>query len=460
MPPLPPRPEEETSRSATPGLSVYLRATMRRLFSLRDDAEIGGTIEQITTGIRMRGSNVWMLICAAMLASLGLDTSSVAVIIGAMLVSPLMSPILGIGLSLGIHDRALLGKSLRNYSIAVLVSIGASILYFLVTPLGQLTPEMLSRTRPTLLDVGVATFGGLAGIIANTRRIQTTVVPGVAIATALMPPLCTAGYGIASGRPSVFMGAFYLFFINTVFIAASTYLIVRILRFPFAEYVDRQTTKRAERMFAVFALIVAIPSLLIFRGVISDLRKEQAARTFVNRYIEPRKQEVLRWELTPGAPALLKVYSVGPAVPAATVDSLRKLMPEAGLADTRLHLVSIRLPDAKDQYLTRNEIAGLLGAFQPPQNGVEPDTAAADTVAPPPPEAPVAQLAAEISALAPELVEMQRALAEADSAQGQVAVYLVRLQGPTRTRRQTLDRIAGFLKLRTTHDSLRVVELP
>ena len=175
---------------------------------------------------------MWLLVGAAALASIGLDTNSTAVIIGAMLISPLMSPILGIGLSVGIHDKQLLVRSSRNLAIAVVLSLAASFIYFSISPFANPTAEIEARTYPTLLDVMVALFGGVAGIISSSRSGPSNALPGVAIATALMPPLCTAGYGIATQQWNYFGGAFYLFFINAVFISLATFLIVKYLQFP------------------------------------------------------------------------------------------------------------------------------------------------------------------------------------------------------------------------------------
>ena len=175
---------------------------------LRSGTDVEATVARIPNGVELRGANFLILLCASMIASIGLNTSSVAVIIGAMLISPLMGPILGIGLGIAIHDRALLLGAFKTFGGAVAISLAASLIYFWVTPITKLTPELVARTSPTLLDVGVAFFGGVAGIIAGSRRETTTAIPGVAIATALMPPLCTAGYGLAVGSWPIFWGAF------------------------------------------------------------------------------------------------------------------------------------------------------------------------------------------------------------------------------------------------------------
>ena len=201
-----------------------LRRFLRDRFDLGEDSALQDeVVDNICRGVDFRGTNLWVLIFATFVASLGLNVNSTAVIIGAMLISPLMGPIMGMGLSVGINDFDLLKRSVRNFGFMVLVSILTSTLYFVVSPLSGAQSDLLARTVPTTYDVLIAFFGGLAGIVAQSRRDRTsTVIPGVAIATALMPPLCTAGYGLATLQLNYFLGAFYLFFINTVFIAIAS----------------------------------------------------------------------------------------------------------------------------------------------------------------------------------------------------------------------------------------------
>ena len=195
-----------------------LREFMKGRFSLDEDkAQRDEVVASVSKGVEFRGVNLWVLIFATMIASLGLNVNSAAVIIGAMLISPIMGPIMGVGLALGINDFELLKKSLRNLALMFIVAIITSTVYFFISPLSSNSSELLARTVPTTYDVLIALFGGLAGIVAQTRQDRTsTVIPGVAIATALIPPLCTAGFGLATGQFRFFIGAFYLFFINSV----------------------------------------------------------------------------------------------------------------------------------------------------------------------------------------------------------------------------------------------------
>ena len=216
--------------------------------SLPDKNEERDTIIQITDGISFKGSNLWILIFAILIASLGLNVNSTAVIIGAMLISPLMGPITGMGLSIGINDLQLLKRSFKNYLVMVVIAVITATLYFLITPLKEAQSELLSRTSPTLYDVLIAICGGAAGIIALSTKGKGNVIPGVAIATALMPPLCTAGYGLASANWSYFWGAFYLFFINTVFISLSTFAGVKMLRFNTKQFDNVAQLKKVHRL--------------------------------------------------------------------------------------------------------------------------------------------------------------------------------------------------------------------
>ncbi|MEM1216028.1 MAG: DUF389 domain-containing protein, partial [Bacteroidota bacterium] len=248
---------------------------------LQDGSDREGTIVMIKSGKSMSGSNAWMLVCSIMIASLGLDLNSEAVIIGAMLISPLMSPILGIGLGVSINDRVTLSASIKHFAISIAIALATSTFYFWVTPLGTFTDMIEARTAPTLLDGMVAIFGGLAGIISVTRKDKSNAIPGVAIATALMPPLCVTGYGIANGNLEITYNSFYLFFLNSFFIAATSYLIIRFLRFPYKVHPNPSDARRARVVGFIISLLLIIPGVSILRGVIEDLQDRQATKAFI-----------------------------------------------------------------------------------------------------------------------------------------------------------------------------------
>ncbi len=243
------------------------------------------TIEGVKQDMVFRGHKAWILIFSILIASIGLNENSTAVIIGAMLISPLMGPIVAIGLSIGTYDFDTFKRGLKNLLIAVSISLVASTLYFWITPIKEAHSELLARIRPTFLDVLIALFGGFAGIIAEARREKSNVIPGVAIATALMPPLCTAGYGLGTGQMRFFLGAMYLFFINSVFISIATYLMVKYLRFPTKKFVDKAKEKRIKRSITAFAIVVIIPSTIIFFNVIKESRFDSLATQFVQKEV-------------------------------------------------------------------------------------------------------------------------------------------------------------------------------
>ena len=260
-----------------------LKHYIKELIDLEADADPHTTIDNISKGVEFRGVNVWILVFAIVVASIGLNMNSTAVIIGAMLISPLMNPIMGLGLGVGISDNDLIRKSLKNLLIMVVVSLIASTTYFLLTPLSDAQSELLARTKPTIFDVLIALFGGLAGIVASSRKQEkVTVVSGVAIATALMPPLCTAGYGLGTGQFVYFFGAFYLFFINSFFIALATFIMTRYLKFPQKVYLDHAKEKRVRQAILFFSILVIIPSFFIGLSVIRETSFNNQAIKYVS----------------------------------------------------------------------------------------------------------------------------------------------------------------------------------
>ncbi|MDR2282254.1 MAG: DUF389 domain-containing protein [Sphingobacterium sp.] len=239
-------------------------------------------LENVLSNISFRGANLWILACAIVVASVGLNVNSTAVIIGAMLISPLMGPIVGAGFALGTYDFELLKKSLKNLLIATLVSLLVSFVYFVLSPFKETQSELLARTAPNIYDVLIAFFGGLVGVIAITRVEKGNPIPGVAIATALMPPLCTAGYGLAIGNASYFAGALYLYTINCFFICISTFLIVKLLKYPKVKFVDAQKEKRITRTVSFLILVMLVPSFYLAYALLQEKKYTQHVGLFVN----------------------------------------------------------------------------------------------------------------------------------------------------------------------------------
>lgn len=231
-------------------------------FNLENELENPEIIhKEIEKGIVFKGTNLWILAFAIIIASVGLNMNSTAVIIGAMLISPLMGPINGMGYSISTYNFPLFKKALKNFSFAVFTSLITSTLYFAISPISTAHSELLARTSPSIYDVLIALFGGLAGIVAISTKQKGNVIPGVAIATALMPPLCTAGYGLATAQFDFFLGAIYLFTINTVFIALASVSVSKYLKFPIITLVNPEDKKRVNRWISFVIIIVTVPSI-------------------------------------------------------------------------------------------------------------------------------------------------------------------------------------------------------
>lgn len=260
-----------------------LKSDIKAITNISDHIDTDAAARSIRSNVAFRGPNVWILAFSIIIASVGLNVNSTAVIIGAMLISPLMGPIIGIGLGLGVNDTKLIRVGLKNLLVMVGISLMASFLYFLLTPLKLANPtELLSRTNPTIYDVIIALFGGAAGLLEISRKEKGTVLSGVAIATALMPPLCTAGYGLASGHISYFFGALMLFIINGVFIIIATYLMSKILGFPEYEFLDAKQARRTRSLVTLVFVLVTIPSILSAITMIRSNKFTQNAERFVS----------------------------------------------------------------------------------------------------------------------------------------------------------------------------------
>lgn len=258
-----------------------------------DKEEERECIERISKEVSFKGANLWVLIFAIFLASLGLNVNSTAVIIGAMLISPLMGPIIGMGLAVGINDLDLLKRSAKNYAVATLISVLTATLFFLISPLSEAQSELLARTSPTLYDVLIAFCGGAAGVIALCTRGKGNVIPGVAIATALMPPLCTAGYGLATGHLLYFLGAFYLFFINTVFIALAIFAGVRLMKFHQHEDLSDEQARIERRWIMSLVILTMIPAAIMTYSIVSQSVFDNNVNHFIKSELQQRGTQII-----------------------------------------------------------------------------------------------------------------------------------------------------------------------
>ena len=315
-----------------------------RIVDLADPEQTMAGIERDT---EFRGFNVWILVFSIVIASIGLNVNSTAVIIGAMLISPLMGPIMGVGLGVGVNDLGLVRRSVGNLGVATSIAILSSALYFLISPINEAGSELLSRTTPTFLDVMVAFFGGLTGILAGSRKEKSNVIPGVAIATALMPPLCTAGYGLAHLDGTYFFGALYLFLINTILIATSTTLVVRYLRFPIVQPMDAAKEQKYKRYFTFGLLALVLPSAFILYNTVSRSVQKAKIQAFVAENVSFPGAEVVKQEVDfEEGDARVHLVLLGATVPADMMSQWRE-----GLAD--------RVPNARLEVVQNEGPSGL-----------------------------------------------------------------------------------------------------
>ncbi|MCB4799186.1 DUF389 domain-containing protein [Neotamlana laminarinivorans] len=273
---------KEAVKKDAQGLFKSIKTFFSELLDFRDDTDRDATIAAIKGDIPFKGATAWILICSIFVASIGLNANSTAVVIGAMLISPLMGPILGVGLSIAINDIDTLRRSLINLAIMIVLSLLTAFLFFRFFPLSEDTSELLGRVKPDIRDVLIAFFGGSALIIARTKKgTIASVIFGVAIATALMPPLCTAGYGLAKANWEYFGQAMYLFTINTIFIALATFLVLKILRFPMLRYANSKKRKRISQLASITAIVVMIPASFTFWSVYKESTFNRDAIRFI-----------------------------------------------------------------------------------------------------------------------------------------------------------------------------------
>ena len=332
---------------------------LRHIVYLEDDIDRDAAAATIKKNIFFKGPNVIILACAVIIASVGLNVNSIPVIIGAMLISPVMGPIIGFGLGLGTNDTHLLTTALKNYLVMVAISIVAASLYFLISPLKLSNPtELLARTRPTIYDVLIALFGGIAGMLELSRKEKGTVIAGVAIATALMPPLCTIGYGIASLNPSYIFGATYLFLINSFFIALASFLVAKFLGFHNTAEGEQQQRRNA-RIVAAVLLVILVPSIITAIGTIQDNNFTTSAERFVQNNKTIGSSYIFDYKINQngrlnlsGRNQTLDIYIAGEALDYSTKDLLLKNAQSYGLHSDQI----IFHEEAAVQTINKNEV--------------------------------------------------------------------------------------------------------
>jgi uncharacterized hydrophobic protein (TIGR00271 family) len=325
-------------------------------FDLRlDQADLTEIDSTFRSAVEFRGTNLWVLIFAIFIASIGLNVNSTAVIIGAMLISPLMGPIMAVGYGAGIDDSDLMRSALFNLGLAAVISLLASTAYFLMTPLTLAHSELLARTTPSIWDVLIALFGGLAGAIGATRQIKSNLIPGVAIATALMPPLCTAGYGLAVGNWEYFFGALYLFTINCVFIAIATLMMVRVMRIPSIKMVEGRSQFKRHTVIGFVVLLTLVPSLFLAVNLVQREWFDTNARRFVQQVLRTKTNVIVVTAEPDFATAELRVNVVGDHLSQADIQAMEQRLPEFGLASAKLLVLQSGQP-MPDMNLVKREL--------------------------------------------------------------------------------------------------------
>jgi len=325
---------------------------LKKYFNINADKEDEQTtIENVESSISFHGAQLWILIFAIFIASLGLNVNSTAVIIGAMLISPLMGPIIGIGLAVGIYDIGLLKRSVINYLIATVISVLTATIYFLITPLNEAQSELLARTSPSLYDVLIALLGGAAGFIALATKGKGNVIPGVAIATALMPPLCTAGYGIAVGNLSYFFGAFYLFFINTVFICLATFVGTRMFKFRQTTIIDAEKIVKVKRFITAVVVLTMLPAAYMTMLIIKQSITKNNLRSFVREELTFKGTHILSQNINEHD-KMLNIVALGKIISHDTIKKASKKLSKYQLADYKLNIIQ---GDQSDSLLLMNK---------------------------------------------------------------------------------------------------------
>lgn len=434
---------------------------IRTIANISDHLDTDAAARSIRGNILFRGPNVWILAFSIVIASVGLNVNSTAVIIGAMLISPLMGPIIGIGLGLGVNDTGLIKDGLKNLLVMVVISLLASFIYFLVSPLRLANPtELLSRTNPTIYDVLIAFFGGAAGILEISRKEKGTVLSGVAIATALMPPLCTAGFGLASLNMRYFLGAIMLFIINGVFIILATYLMSKILGFHEVEFLDQRLEKRTKRLVTAIIVLVMIPSVWSAVNLIRSNTFSQNALKFVTACKTMDKGYLYDYEIETGKGGTVTLYIAGAEPDENELSKLKAKAEECGIDPSKIvcHATSLA-PDndrasnqiVRDIYSrTDYEISKRDALIRSLESQIEEYRSA---------EIPFMQVSREVSAQYPQVRELMlaRGADVALDSLSQQSCLLVVARSDTPLSDSEMERLTGWLQVRLSDSTVVVL---
>ena len=432
------------------------------IIDIKDHIDCESAAEKIRGGIAFRGPNAWILGFAIVLASVGLNVNSVAVIIGAMLVSPLMGPIFGVGLGLGTNDTKLIKDSLTNLLIMVCISLFVSFLYFLMTPLNLSNPtELESRTSPTIYDVIIALFGGLAGIFEICRKEKGTVISGVAIATALMPPLCTAGYGIAHASLHYFGGAMFLFIINSVFIVLATFAMVKYLKFPEAAFADAKRRKNTRNIVTAVVILVMIPSIWSAFTMIRNTNFRQNVANFVQENKTFSGGYIFDYEVSTKGKQHADIYVTGEQLTQGKKEELISKAGKFGIASDRINFIEHKIFE-ENQDGGSSEIVNMLYQRSSDElnrkdlqiKALEGQLMDARGAA-----IPYVQLTKEIKSAYPEIEEMtfgRGASVQADSLARNDLIIVVAKANP-KLSQEKLRKLGGWLRIRMNDTTVVVM---
>ncbi|MDF1695988.1 MAG: TIGR00341 family protein [Saprospiraceae bacterium] len=468
---------EKTSNTTPPGsednlfiLKTYIRKFFRDALDLEEGVDKRGTINEIKNKKSMSGANAWMLMCSIVIASVGLNMNSPAVIIGAMLISPLMSPILGIGLAVGINDKDTLKKSLAHFSMAVIIALVTSTIYFWLTPLGGITEQISDRTAPGPLDIFIAFFGGIAGIVSIARKDISTTLPGVAIATALMPPLCVTGFGIATWNMEIVFSSFFLFFINTVFVSFATYIIVHfLLKFPQKDFMDKTEKRKNNYYILGFLLVISVISYFPFSSLLEDRNNNNKVEQFIEEVIADQRKYLddYRFTSSDGSNLLvLKVY--GDSISMDKINEYQLGLERIGLRNTKIEIIPTTEITMDDLLEVDNKIKGMkdltsqldivksqkteteqaIQVLQDKLNEYKIDSTSFN------------QLCQEIKVLQTDVSELTMArgrISDLDSINNDQSVVLIKWNNKTRDQLDREKYLQNYLKKRMQNDALKVV---
>ena len=444
-------------------MSIFKRLTdfIREVANIDTYIDTDAAERSIRNNIDFKGPNAWILAVAIIIASVGLNVNSIPVIIGAMLISPLMGPIFGLGLGLGINDINLMKQSGKNLLVMVSISVAVSLLYFVITPLSLSNPtELLARTRPTIFDVMIALFGGLAGIFEQCRKEKGTVFAGVAIATALMPPLCTAGYGLATGNIASFLGALYLFCINCLFITMATYFLVKYFRFKKTEYADQGFGLKTQRITTFLIIVFLIPSIWSAVILVKQNNFEKKAIEFVEAHRSIGNSIIYDYQIDHQDGSVLKVFMTGETLSSSARSNLYIYANEHGISEKQIVI---------KEYITQNSqgndevfkgiyerLDSKIGQYETTIEQLSNELQAAKKD-----ELPYMQIASEISAAYPEIKQIhigQGTHIVIDSLKA-TPCLIVRVKSDSLMSESSLAQFEKWIKVRLQVDDVEVTQI-